>query len=143
MWDKEPYSLIAKEIKDGWRANRPSSSPAGRALSQMQKTDELEGLYVCEHSEADFEGARIAGTPVRSWFFDGNAFEKTNLPEKVEQRTAIWTPTPVLSFCYRPSEEELVISFRAGPRAGNGHRYRIVEEHGYRRLDPLGIGWNA
>ena len=143
MWNREPYSLIAKQIRDAWRAGGHPSSLFGRAIKEVFRIKPIDGVFVCEYDSADFDKSRCNGELKQTWFYTGNEFAEAEIPERIEQPSAIWTPTPVISFHYRNLEEDFVITWFSGGRAGHGHKYKIVENHGYRSLEPYGYGWKS
>lgn len=143
MRDREPHGLVAKQVRDAWRQGGHASSIFGRAVQEMFRIKPIEGVYVCEYSSADFEHARCTGQLLGSWFYAGDQFEEKEPPEKIEQPSAIWSPTPVVSFHFRTSERDFVISWYSGPRAAHGSAYRIIEDNGYRTLKAYGIAWRS
>ena len=143
MWDQEPYSLISKQVRDAWQSGGHPSSIFGHAMKELFRIKPIDGVFVCEHSSADYENSRCTGDPTQSWFYAGTDFEEVQMPERLEQSSAIWTPTPVISFHYRRADETFVITWFSGGRAGHGHKYRIVNENGTRVLEPYGYGWKS
>ena len=143
MWSREPYSLIAKEVRDAWRSGGHPSSLFGRAIKELFRNKPIEGVYIVQYASADFEVSRCCGEVVGTWYYSGDEFKTTLMPDRIEQPSAIWTPTLVLSFHYSESESEFVICWFSGVRAGHGNKYKIIERHGYRSIEPYGGGWRS
>lgn len=143
MPERVPNEIIANEVRSAWRTCDYQSSLFGRTVRELDREKGIEGIYVCEHASADVENVCCTGSPVVAWLFDGDSFETSAAPEIVGQASAIYSSKPVLSYCHRADENDYVVVWYSGPRAGFGTRCRLVREQGAQRLEPFGIGWHS
>ena len=140
MCASDPHPLIMQELRRQWKG---LATFVVSFIKEIVGIRQIEGIYVNEYLSADFERAICTGPIARTWFFDGKTFNESTLPERIEQPTAIWTPTPVLSYFFRESDNQFVITWWSGVRAAHGATYTISEKQGHSFLEPLRPCWRA
>jgi hypothetical protein len=80
----------------------------------------VQGVWVRQYRDGDWETAHCTGEPFQTWRYDAEGFTLVDDIPQLDTKSAIASMTPIISFCVDEAAERMIYQEWHGVRAGYG-----------------------
>lgn len=98
------------------------TGPISRFLRRMGVGRTVTAIWICRHTDGDWDKAKLAGEPAEIWRYDGDGLTVVDALPTVD------LTTPVLRFCEDESGQRMIYTEWNGPLSAVGLVMRANEK---------------